>query len=231
MSMFMEYQKLNQYFNKRTPNDLRQYDPKDGKPINLASGFTTLVNNNFYITGNKDEDNESDIAIKMTLSKNIAQETSGFAYSYPVMTLFDIYNRDSVAVQDFDYREQVYQEFISNLAFMNLRPFVECQLNNDFFSSTHLLYLTETMDLLSGFIEGRRVSNDSWTAMIYHARADYTKVRSELRSILLSGKYKSLLDLPFNDLITCWLNTEYGIADLIFFLKIVFGRPDRGRIQ
>ena len=231
MSTFMEYQKLNNMFNQSAYSATPLYDPQDSKLVNLASGYVTAHNNEFYMTTDSTQNNQSDLALRMTMSKNIAQETAGYAYSLPTVTLFNLYENNTPIVQDFDFREQVYENFMANLGYASLYPLYHAQLFNDFISPTHYRYFNETILLLKGSITRRTIANESWGPILYHTRGNFVHVRKDLKEDLISGTYNEILNLPIYDLIPLWLNTEPGFHDLLYFNKLVFGRPELGRIQ
>ncbi len=229
MSTMMEYQSKMGLFGANTTNSLvKLSEVRDSDVIDLASGFTAVHNNQFLVT--TPDVSEADQARALTMSKTMAQETNGLSYSLNATTLFEIYSSNESIIRDFDFREQVYKDFKDNLGYPTLLTLFESQKFNNFLTPSHVAYLEETMDLLSGFTDRRRVSNESWSTLLYHNRRDYTKSRASL-SDLLKPHTNKILYIPYWELIPMWLTTVPGMHDLIWFNKLIWGRPLPGQIQ
>lgn len=229
MSTMMEYQNKMGMFGANSSDTLvRLSDVRDTDIIDLASGFSAVHNNGFLVT--TPDMSEADQARALTLSKTIAQETSGLSYSENATTLFEIYFNNHSVIRDFEFREQIYKDFKDNLGYPTLHLFFEAQRKNNFLTPSHVAYLEETCDLLQGFTDRRRVNNESWATLLYHERRDYTKSRASL-DVLLRGDTSKILSVPYWDLIPLWVSTVAGIHDLIWFNNLVWGRPMPGRIQ
>ncbi len=228
MGTMMEYQNKLGLFKNQNNQNIKLKGPEESPIIDLASGFATLHNNNFVLT--EINQSEADQARALTLSKTVARETAGLSYSLNTTTLFDIYYNDFEVLKSFEFREEVFRNFIDNLGFPTLHIFVETQMHNNYITPSHVGYIKETLDLLSGHIDRRHVSNESWSSLLYHDRGDYTKSRADIKTIITDGRYH-VLSVPYWELISIWLNTVPSITDLIWFVKLVWGRPLPGQIQ
>ncbi len=229
MSTMMEYQSKMGMFGANTSNSLvKLSDERNSEIIDLASGFSAYHNNGFLLT--TPDMSEADQARALTMSKTMAQETSGLSYSLNATTLFEIYYNNHAVIRDFDFREQLYKDFKDNLGYTTLQTLFEAQAKNNFLTPSHVAYLEETAHLLSGFTDRRRVNNESWSTLIYHERGDYTKSRASL-DIVVRADINKILQIPYWDLIPLWISTVPGIHDLIWFNNLVWGRPLPGRIQ
>lgn len=225
MSTMMEYQ---QTFGKINPNaPLQIKSLRESGIIDLASGFCTYYDNDFEQT--KPDDSEVMKARELTLSKTIPRETYGLAYNTNTTNLFNLYYNDFQIKDDFDYREQLFVNFLSNLGGPTLRNFIQVQLKNQYLSPSHVLYLQETMDLLLGRTDRRLVANESWSSLLYHETRDYTSAISSIKDLL--GPNYPVVDARFDELISLWLETSAGMDDLIWFNKLVWGRPLPGRFE
>ncbi len=224
----MEYQQKMGLFSGQNNNLIKTIDPFDKKIYDLASGFASSHFNDFVQT--KEDESEADQARALTLSKTVAKETEGLYYSVNTTTLFEIYYNDFEAMRNFDFREQVYKNFIDNLGYPTMHSFVTAQLENNYITPSHMAYIKETLDLLSGNIDRRKVSNESWSSLLYHNRGNYIQARTDIRDLLQQNTYE-VLKRPYWELISIWLNTAASITDLIWFNKLVWGRPLSGQIQ
>lgn len=222
----MEYQ---QTFKQISPNaPLKLKSLKDSGIINLASGFCTYYDNDFELT----EPNDSEVmkARELTLAKVMPYEEYGLSYNANATNLFNIYYSNFEIKDDFDFREQLYVNFLSNLGGPTLRNLLQAQLKNTFLSASHVMYLQETLDLLLGRTQRRLVTNESWSSLLYHETRDYTSAVADLRD-LLGGNYIDIVDMQYSALISMWLTTSVGIDDLIWFNKLIWGKPLPGRLQ
>lgn len=202
----------------------------ENRLINLASGYATSYNNDFLMTTDSSDDNQSELAIKMTLSKPEARKEVGLAYSQVADTLFDIYDHNNQVTRDFDFREEVYKSFISNIGYNNLFQFFKDQLRNEFITPSHYSYLIETIQyIVSG--TRRLIQQSSWMPIIYHTDGDFVSVHKDLKKIMLSNSFKEILGLNTRLLVTYWVEKEGGIEDLVCFNKIVFGQTPNSHLQ
>ena len=225
----MQYQQKMGLFDK-TGNGVQYLkDPNDNKVIDLASGFSTYHNNDFMLT--EKNDSQVDAARALTLSKTIAQETENLSYNFEATTLFQLYYNNYSLLKDFEFREEVFKSLLNNFGFSKgLYHLVDAQRFNNFITPSHVSYLKETLDLLSGFIPARQVSNESWSSLLYHDVGDFSKGKSDIKKLLSNNSYK-ILQLHNHEIVPIWLNARNGMEDLIWFNKLVWGRPLPGRIQ
>ena len=229
MSTMMEYQRRFSMFDNQTSSAPRLYKDEDGQTVYLlASGFSTFHNHEFVQT--EKDTSETEMARVLTMSKTIAKETEGLYYNIDATTLFELYYKNTELSKNFEFREEVFKNFIKNLGFVSLFYLFKAQLHNSYITSSHVAYLKETLDLLSGYIDRRQVSNESWSTLLYHERRDFSKGKDDIKQILMNNQYK-VLNEPYWKIIPYWLNTVYGMSDLIWFNKLVWGRPLGGRID
>ncbi len=229
MSTMMEYQKRFHMFDNQTKAAPRVFKDADGQTLyQLASGFVTYHNHEFSQT--EPDTSETEMARVLTLSKTISKETPGLYYNIDATTLHELYYKNYELAKDFEFREELFKNFIKNLGFVNLYYLVQAQVHNSYITPSHVAYLKETLDLISGFIERRQVSNESWATLLYHERRDFSKGKDDIKKILMNNDYK-VLNEPYWKIIPYWLNTVYGLSDLIWFNKLVWGRPLGGRID
>jgi hypothetical protein len=201
---------------------------KAGKIINMCSGFSVYHDNDFLEL--EPSDSQADQARALTLSKTVAMVTYGLSYSQKTTTLFNMYNTNSEVVRNFDYREEVYTDFKRNLGHPNLVLLLEAQLHNNFLTTTHVAYLKETLEFISGYTDHRPVSNETWSTLLYHYNGDFVRGHADLKGILDKRRYP-VIEAPVEGLIALWVSTSASISDLIWFNRLVWGMTPLGRIQ
>lgn len=233
MSTMMQYQtKMGMFNNDITsgsqPIVMSPDNISSGKVIDLASGFCAFHDNDFLEI--EPSDSEADQARALTLSKTQARVTYGLSYSKKTTTLFNMYNTDYAIIRNFEYREEVFIDFKRNLGHPSLKLLIEAQLYNNFLTATHVAYLQETLDYLSGYIDSRRVSNETWSTLLYHLDGDFVKGHRDLKVLLDKNKYP-IIQVPIEYLISAWVSSSASTSDLVWFNRLVWGRTPLGRIQ
>ncbi len=231
MSTMMEYQTKMGLFNDDITSGsspVVMTAENTDKVIDLASGFSAFHNNDFLEV--EPNDSESDQAKALTLSKPEARITYGLSYSKKATMLFKMYDADYAVIRNFDFREEVFINFKRNLGHPNLRLLIEAQLHNNFLTTTHVAYLQETLDYLSGNIERREVSNESWSALLYHYSGDFVKAHRDIKVLLSEDKYP-IIRVPVDYLISIWLTASASMSDLVWFNRLIWGNTPFGRYQ
>jgi hypothetical protein len=231
MSTMMEYQTKMGLFN----NDITSgsspvvmTDKDRSEVINMASGYCVYHNNDFLEV--EPSNSEADQARALTLSKPEPRVTYGLSYSQQATSLFNMYTYNEAVIRNFDYREEVYTDFKKNLGHPTLYLLLEAQLHNNFLTTTHVAYLKETLEFVSGLMDRREVSNDTWSTLLYHYKGDFVKGHRDLKVLLDGNKYPIIhLDVP--RLISLWVSTSSSVADLVWFNRLVWGMTPYGRLQ
>lgn len=231
MSTMMEYQtKMGLFNNDITSGSspLVMTDQALSKVIDMASGFCVYVDNDFQEI--EPSQSESEQAKALTLSKSEPRITYGLSYSQQATTLFNMYSYNDAVIRNFDYREELYSNFKKNLGHPNLFLLLEAQLHNNFLTTTHVAYLKETLEYVSGLIDRREVSNDSWSTLLYHYKGDFVKGHKDLK-VLLDGNKYPIINAGVELLIAAWVSTSASVSDLAWFNRLIWGLTPFGRLQ
>lgn len=228
MSTMMEYQQKFGLFNPPPSLAPEKVSSDKTRPFHLATGFSCYYNNDFDET--TDQGSQADQARALTLSKTVPRITSGLYYSTNATVLLNMFTTNNATMRDFEFREQVFYDLKRNLGFTSLRPLLEAQINNDYLSPSHVAYLEETLDLLHGYTDRRRVSNETWSALLYHNVSDFVNARKDMKILMNKSKYSGV-GAPIEEILVHWMATVPGITDVVWFNNLIWGRPLSGQIQ
>ncbi len=225
MSTFMQMQILSNILENSNPAIIKAVD---GNDINMDSGYRVLNNHKF--SRRVLIDNQDDVIKKLSISKNLTEETEGLGYSSITTELFDYYKKDSNIVGNFEFRESLFVNFIENMAGATFHELAMNQLENVYLTQTHVDYLIETFHYL--FLDrARQVNNNSWITILYHRKAQPLKAYEKLADFF---RFQVMLD-PKKDrapeLVRRWMIKDGGVVDLLFFNKLVFGLTQLNRIS
>jgi hypothetical protein len=189
----------------------------------LQSGFLAFPSPELL---KKNPINEAEIMSAVKLGKQVPPPQNPFFFNEQVESLFERYSSDHRLLREFEFREDVLR--IAKYAFMNpmVSKWFQLQLESPFLTTMHRRFLLDTFK----FIEGnhREIQIENWMNLII--KKDITPVDKETK-VNLDEYFIS--DVPMSrgwhspkisHFLSEWVAAENGHHDLIYSLKIIFGR-------
>ena len=180
----------------------------------LMSGYLGV--NKLVLTLNTDTNFSTKQLTASVINKNIPNREPEFFYNRTIEKLFAEYEAKPAVVGNFEYQESLITTFFELFKDTSFVSWLALQMNTPFYTNLHESYLEDTVKfILTG---SRSISVLTWGRMI---KLDESSLMERNRSILQT----KMQDISNEELISKWLSTSSeGVVDLLFFLKIVFGK-------
>lgn len=133
-----------------------------------------------------------------------------------------ISNSDTIG-RDFAFREKVYLTALRAFGTADFFQWYVAQSKNPYLGPTHMLFIDDTMKFIR---TGRRdIEHLSWMSMLAIDKVNAFKITKEAETFFgLKYKKRSEVKEPLPEVFSRWLSHERGFTDLLFTIKILFGR-------
>lgn len=183
----------------------------------LQSGFVSLTENFLEKPGKPETTPFTNLIVANP--KTRTQEE--YFYSPLIEELINQALQNPIAIRSFEYQEKLFHgigELFDRLAFSH---FVAVQENNQRFSTTHLMFLEETINIALGLRKQRTISIQSWSSLLSSANRDFGNFRAS--QLLSKFENTGFMKMSLADFVSSWV-LNAGFSDLIISLQAIFGR-------
>lgn len=186
----------------------------------LQSGFLSEEHSDIIMG---ERPNSQLINTALRLSKNYKELFSPYAYHRGVESLFIKFLSDPKNITKIEFRERVIITFKNAMQNKSFYEWLSIQKESKTVSDMHLNFVNDTVKYL---ITGKRsIDVDSWTAMVTAAIIDITDGFS------FDVDYAKSLDVNLNKLIVQYTSIPGGFTDMLYFMKVVFGKTYQRRVN
>ncbi len=198
----------------------------DSGIADMDSGYRVL-NKPFFETHTRSKNETMNDVRNILTSRSVNDAPrAGLRYSKSTSDIMDAYLSNNKIINDSDFRDMLFIDFMRNMSGMTFSDFVEMQTKNTNLMPVHVRYLIETFKYLT-MGEGRQVNNFTWLSLIKDINTDTSNSADKIKQYFNQCDKVLLNSLGSREvLVINWIARDDGVVDLLFFNKLVFGISD-----
>lgn len=183
----------------------------------LQSGYIAL--NELNLIKGVDEGKIQELSNTLT-GQSYKSKFNPYFYNSEVESLFTRYITEPKILSNFEYREDLLKT-TKQVFDNNFIKFMELQLNSPYLSVMHSKFLVDTANYIStGY---RNIDILSWRSLV-RIKDDINCGKHALASLVSNNDMRETLTLDLANVVALWTKRRHGFPDLIYTLKIIFGK-------
>lgn len=178
----------------------------------IASGETLLV---------KPEKAETSAVGSLIINNPKTRTQEEFFYSPQIDALVNEVIQDPLRLRSLAFQGKLLQAVGKVFEKQTFCSFVRLQEDNQNLSTSHIVFLEETINIAMGVISQRSVSLQTWASLLSNANQGAGNFRSS--EFFRKFQHTPFLNLSLADFFMSWIRNA-GYSDVVIALQVLFGR-------